>query len=86
MARSRGPGEIRPGHPAKHEEISAEIIMNLIDKAIDAQHRFCRRNGLVFDQPCAVSSTITDDLVTLANVRGEIARFKIGRNGRLRRQ
>lgn len=60
--------------------------MNLLQKAIVAQQRYCQRKGLRFNQPCATSSTVTDDLVILANVKGEIARFKFDRNGRLRRQ
>ena len=60
--------------------------MDMFQKAIEAQYRYCHRKGLIFDQPSTTDSTITDDLIVLANVRGEIARFKIGRNNRLRRQ
>jgi hypothetical protein len=49
--------------------------LNLESLALRQHARWCRRNGVTFDQPSAID--VTEDSVLLSNVRGVIANFTI---------
>lgn len=59
---------------------------DLLQRAICAYARYCKANGLVFQQPTADATLLrSDGVVMLSNVRGELARYRVDAHGRLRR-
>lgn len=49
----------------------------LLRRAIDRYERECGWNNEVFQQPDATESTVDNRRITLVNVRGEIAKYRI---------
>ncbi len=49
----------------------------LLDRAVETHRSWCRRNGVIFDQPGSVD--FDGDQVVLSNIRDEIARYEIVR-------
>lgn len=55
------------------------------ERAAVLHAKWCRRNGFMEDQPSATLSGFEGDTVTLANVNGTMARYRLTPSGRLRR-
>ncbi len=48
----------------------------IINRAIDAYFRFCRDHGVVFQQPALGLSTFDENVVTLENCGGVLAKYR----------
>ena len=49
----------------------------VFDKCVDAYERFCERNGFIHQQPSRTDYQ-EGDIVTLENMHGVLARYKVG--------
>jgi hypothetical protein len=77
-----------PINPDPDDEFIALTDDQLVERATTAYQRWCSQHGCLFQQPCKYSSEVKRGAhsieITLANMRGELARYAV-RNGRLRR-
>ena len=58
---------------------------NLFDRAAEAHARWCERQSGLPDTPSRELSEVRKQIVVLRNVRGLMGRYRVGRDGRLRR-
>lgn len=58
---------------------------DIFDRAAAAHARWCKRQGGLPDTPSRELSEVRDGLVILRNVNGEMAFYKVGPTGRVRR-
>jgi len=49
----------------------------LIGHAARVQQKYAESMGFTFEQPCRYSSGLNGDVLTLRNLRGVIAKFKV---------
>lgn len=59
-------------------------MTDILDRAISAHYRYCRRAGVIYDQPARGDCTVTSRRVYLRNAHREVAVYAI-KDGRLRR-
>lgn len=49
----------------------------LFDRCVSAYARYCAQYGFIFQQPSSPAQ-LDGDVVVLENIRGELARYKVG--------